>query len=246
MMDIAHIVRQVVHDYLTKLQQREHSAQIAILLEYESSHRQTIWEHIRNLGAHATLHLLTGEAWQDVPPDLAHLPQTPLRRENLTQLQSIIAQSEVLHIPNSAFAALSKLALLIDDDLSSALALHARLSGKQILLADNWLQHTGMTRTPSAITAWDKVQSYRNQLIREGIGFAHTTAVLEWIEKKRTTPSQRRVLLAKDVEHIVRSGNKEWTLADKEIVTPLAKDRAKELGLQLRKPNYPKSKEGRT
>lgn len=246
MMELSDIVRQVVRDYFADKHKCENKNQIAILLEYESMYVREIWGHLRNLSERYQLHLILGEAWREVPLDLQHIERIELCREQRAAILDRITFSDLLYIPNSSFAMLTKLALTIDDDLASWILIQMQLSGKPILMLDDWLLPVGKQSLAAPPKLLDKIRNYQKQLRDEGVHFSNRLHVERWLKNHQSKPSKRNVILARHIEECVQNGIYEWQLTNDEIITPLARDRARELDLQFRTWIDQEVKEGRS
>ena len=154
--------------------------------------------------------------------------------------ERLVSKSDLILLPSMGDDDAAKMALGIFDEPSARVALSALALGKP-LLASPHSPYDGALKARSAVL-FNLWQGYRKTL--ENFGFeiveaaamasavnAHLSAKVE--SKTATVPSgKRQVITAQDIEKAAQNG-KRFDVPNGALITPLARDRARELGVKL-------------
>jgi len=162
-------------------------------------------------------------------------------------LEKALLKSDILVLPTLCFKTAAKAAHLISDDQESAIIFSALVQGKKVLAAQDGfticdlLLNAGIRDEMDRILA--KLQSF-------GMIFCDTGQLCTTFQKlingagnmgppvkkdpePETTPATRKLVTAKDIQKAVDGDRGPIRLAPGGIMTPLARDLAKEYGLEI-------------
>jgi len=162
-------------------------------------------------------------------------------------LEKALHKADILVLPTFCFKTAAKVAQLIDDSQETAIVISALMQRKPVLAANdgftllNTLSNEGIRAEIKRILA--KLESF-------GMVFSRTDQLAATFEKLMTgmdsrIPSEQqrdssdpaastvRLITAKDVRQAVNENQKSIPLAPGGIITPLAKDQAKEYNIKI-------------
>lgn len=154
--------------------------------------------------------------------------------------ERLVAKSDLVLLPSMGDDDAAKMALGIFDEPSARVALSALALGKPLLASPHSPYDAALkSRSPVLFNLW---QGYRKTL--ENFGFeimeaatiasavqAHLNPKLE-TKTASLSAGRKRVVTAQDVEIAARNGKK-LDAPFGSVITPLARDRARELGVKL-------------
>jgi len=162
-------------------------------------------------------------------------------------LEKALLKSDILVLPTFCFKTAAKAAHLISDDQESAIVFSALVQGKKVLAAQDGfaicdlLLNAGIRDEMNRILA--KLQSFgmifcdTDQLCATFQKLVNEEKKFEFPEKRNpateTTPAGRKLVTAKDIQTAVDGGRNPIRLATGGIITPLAKDLAKEYAIKI-------------
>jgi hypothetical protein len=162
-------------------------------------------------------------------------------------LEKALHKADILVLPTFCFKTAAKAAQLIDDGQETAIVISAIMQSKPVLAANdgftllNTLSNEGIRAEIKRILA--KLESF-------GIVFSQTDQLAETFKKMMTSmdsstqseppkdslnpaASTARLITAKDIRRAVDENQKSIPLAPGGIITPLAKDQAKEYDIRI-------------
>ena len=166
-------------------------------------------------------------------------------------LEKALQKADILVLPTFCFKTAAKVAQLISDDQETAIVLSALIQGIPVLatrdgftLLDT-LSNTGIREEIESVIG--KLESFgmvfceTDQLaavFQKMVSNTNTSAALktEKASGRRTTPGLK-LITAKDIQIAVNNQQDAITLAPGGIITPLAKDQAKEYAIKIVKLN---------
>ncbi|MGM8211297.1 hypothetical protein ACLIBH_00740 [Virgibacillus sp. W0430] len=227
---VVSIVKQTIHEFLQ--QDRSNRAeQILVLLPEESSIYDM--QHLNQLAA--TYNLTLAVTNEDFQPD-ENVPVINVARVAENERKLLVNEFDLLYVPTISHGFLAKLSLLIDDTKPIWLTLHMLLEGKPVILGQDQIIRKRSSLFFPKPSIEKKVQNYMKQLMGDGVTFCSQNKVAAKISSVLAKEKNRRPLvLAKHIEELVRDGEKEVTIPAQSIVTPMAKDAARELGMAIKK-----------
>ena len=162
-------------------------------------------------------------------------------------LEKALAKADILVLPTFCFKTAAKVARLIGDDQESNIVLSALIQGKPVLATNdgftllNALANQGIRaeiqRILSKLETYGMVLCQTDQLaatfqIMVAGGPKPTTAETDQGAGTRVAPG-RNLITAKDVRTAADNNQRTLTLARGGLITPLAKDQARECGIRI-------------
>lgn len=227
---VASLVRQILQENIPAHRpNKKTDLNVYVLLGYPSATKQAVWEHIRAISDTYEVQVGVTDDWQDVPENF------PSTIENISDLDRYelldnLHKVDLMYVPVVSYGLLAKMALTIDDDLLSWLIIQLQMAGKRILLADDELQINASNRQAHQSVA-NRIQSYWRQLERDGI---EVTSKMQFQTGNKDHQQAKKTLLSvKQIEMLSSTGVKEIFIPKNQVITPLAKDRARELEITL-------------
>ena len=162
-------------------------------------------------------------------------------------LEKALLKSDILVLPTFCFKTAAKAARLISDDQESAIVFSALVQGKKVLAAQDgfriWdlLLNAGirdeMDRILAKLESFGMIFCDTDQLCAAFKKIVDERGKIESPAKRNpatdSTPSTRKLFTAKDIQIAVDGGRDPIVLAPGGIMTPLAKDLAKEYAIKI-------------
>ena len=162
-------------------------------------------------------------------------------------LEKALLKSDILVLPTFCFKTAAKVSRLISDDQESAIVISALVQGKKILAANDGfticdlLLNEGIRNEMDRILAklesfgmifceTDQLCATFQKLVNEGV---KTGPPVKRNPATGTAPPARKLVTAKDIHTAVDAGRGPIMLAPGGIMTPLARDLAKEYAIKI-------------
>ena len=154
--------------------------------------------------------------------------------------ERLVSKSDLILLPSMGDDDAAKMALGIFDEPTARVALSALALGKPLLASPHSPYDSALkSRSPVLFNLW---QSYRKTLENFGFEIVEAAAMASAAQahlapkaetKMAPAPSgKRRVITAQEIEAAALNG-KRFDVPPDALVTPLARDRARELGVKL-------------
>lgn len=158
--------------------------------------------------------------------------------------ERLVAKSDLVLLPSMGDDDAAKMALGIFDEPASRVALSALALGKPLLASPHSPYDGALkARSPVLFNLW---QGYRKTLENFGFEIVESSAIAGAAQAHLTTKTEnkatnmsasapagkRRVITAQEIEAAAQSG-KRFDVPPGALVTPLARDRARELGVTI-------------
>jgi len=159
------------------------------------------------------------------------------------RVDKLADESEVIMIPVLSRPAAAKLALGITDNFAIAVVMQGLITGKPVIAARNSIDpdsassaYAAADKTPPALIQLAK--NYLNTLTSFGMTIVDISELADAADGKPQQNSYladdgKRPLISKSVIDSIAEGVKEFVIPDNSIVTPLAKEMAKEREIKL-------------
>jgi hypothetical protein len=162
-------------------------------------------------------------------------------------LEKALHKADILVLPTFCFKTAAKVAQLINDSQETAIVISALMQSKPVLAANDgftlWdtlcneeireeikrilgkLENFGMVfcQTDQLATAFQKLMSHKKESTSSGIRE----------DSNQNTPAGSRLITAKDIQIAVDTHQSAITLAPGGIITPLAKDQARDYAIKI-------------
>ena len=157
-----------------------------------------------------------------------------LQENELTNIPSIVDEYSQIVLPALSYPMAGKLALKLVDTPSTYLIFHALSCGKQVIAAADVFKRTGLKNKKSLIL--DEIeQQHVNTLSEFGVKWVTVEQIAETIGEVDATNriSINTPVISVSVISNLPSNVKELAYAKPTVITPLAREHAKKLGIRL-------------
>lgn len=229
------IVEESVREFLA---QKQVSTKLFILLVGRSQLHQEIRVLVEELvKQNSQVTLATCSLWSRTVDSInvhKHIELDAFNEQEPFALLNEVLQADVLLLPNLTLSMLAKLALTIDDTLSAWLVIQAQFKGKIIVAATDNIENgvEEMLWTPASVKS--KQTGYLQQLQRDQIKLTVLRKFPEAVKWAVDYSQQKRpTLLAKHIEHLADQKHTHVDLPENAIITPLARELAREYKMEL-------------
>ncbi|MFD2131427.1 hypothetical protein ACFSKI_09425 [Pseudogracilibacillus auburnensis] len=232
---ISSLVYQTLNDYIKKERNPSH---ILVLLSNGREHSKDVWEHIETLANRFHVSLLVSEQEQEQVATLDVHDCFILEKITKEDIDLFSQNMDLLYCPVISHGFLAKLSLLLDDSQSIWVTLQLALEGKEVLLGHDIIQQSRRMMFWQRPSIEKKAQSYVKELRKAGIHFCSMKQALKVISARIKVAYDRKPLvLAKHVEEVAKSGKQAIFVPKNSIITPMAKDVARELHIVIKEKN---------
>jgi hypothetical protein len=230
------IVRQVVQNYLQATSSKISQRKLFIVLDYESPTPDLVWEKIKSISSRHKITLCLSDRWMDVPDRIIFNQVIQLNQANRDRIKEAMQQTDIVLFPTASYSLLSKLALTIDDELALWIAIQMQLDGKDIIIASDQIEHRGIRHISAPATVLKRIQGYIRQVQTDGVVTGSLDKIEQWLESSsRFKAKKPPLILARHMEEIANAGEKELTVPEQSLITPMGRDKARELGITIKK-----------
>lgn len=230
------LVQQALKELLDSRNSSRKKEKLLVLLVYHSSKQEEVWDRVGSLAENYDITLVCGEKWRDIPEDLTDvvvsMDMVDIDEERFLD---VLRDVNLLYVPVVSYGLITKLALTIDDDVPSWLAVQMQLDGKEILLASDSIHRRSYQRFFIKPGVEKRIASYVRQVQQDGVYVVpiakaerKITSILSKFHRKRP------LVLARHVEELARSGERELVVPKESLITPMGKDAARELGITIK------------
>lgn len=232
-MRVKRLVQQAVESYLNEQLQERKNHSIAILLSYPSVQPDVILKTIAPLFNSYDVTLILSNEWS---PFLKERNYILLEEASQQVLNAIVEKTSLLVVPAAAYRFISKLALTMDDELAVWLAIQYQLIGKPIVIANNEIELKVNQQILAPPTVQERVQSYIRQIQADQVNWVPLNKLYTSVEGQwKRYKEKKAVILAKHIETAHREGLTEINAPTNSLLTPAARDLAKELKIHITK-----------
>ena len=157
-------------------------------------------------------------------------------------LEKALEKADILALPTFCFKTAAKVARLTGDDQETAIVLAALMRGKPVLAARDGFTLLETLRNPGILAeierVLDKLKSYGMRFCNtDQLAAAFQQLVTDRFTAASEVPPALRLITAKEIQTAVDSHQDTIRLAPGGIVTPLARDQAREYSIRIEKLN---------
>ncbi|KIL37031.1 hypothetical protein SD71_05050 [Cohnella kolymensis] len=134
---IASVVRQVVDEYLSRLEAEQHKTKLVIVLEYESVEQDGVLKAVQSLTAAYEAAVFASEAWHTQAVNQLKPISVFQLRGNRKALIEALQSAEALVVPSISYSYIAKLSMTMDDDPPLYASIAMQLQGKPVMICDD-------------------------------------------------------------------------------------------------------------
>ncbi len=237
---VRELVKQAVEAYIseqakdTLTSDRKRIPAITLLLNYQSTDPEGILKAVTEIKSSFEVRLVASKEWEELLPGEEGI--LPLERADYKELQALWTSTDLLILPVASFQLVSKLALMVDDDRTAQTAIQFQLLGKPIVIANNEVELGVYQQILAPHSVQEKWQSYMRTTQKDQVKWVPLNQLVRAAKEQHKLYQEKQPLvLAKHIEHASRENVKALTVPKKSKITPVAKDIARELKIQIQK-----------
>ncbi|NQX69025.1 hypothetical protein HQN90_23120 [Paenibacillus alba] len=238
---VSRIVRQVVNELLLKKEKPAAAAvrKSVLIVVADERHAVEVKQLISDISASTRVIVaFCGDAPLPVyepEPEFSY-EQIVLAGSDRSRWSEAAQQADMVVLPILSIGTLVKIAALIDDEPSSGVIVNALISGKEVVVSSSYVLPTGVNKLSVPPAILDVVSGHLQQLSKYGVHVVYMKHLAAKVTKLSLTPrsAKRPLIHAKHVRDWVNEGETEISLSTNVLMTPLAKEEAKLLGLTWR------------
>ncbi|NOU99833.1 hypothetical protein [Paenibacillus planticolens] len=238
---VSRIVREVVTELLLKKEKPAAAAvrNSVMIVVADERHAAEVKQLISDISASARVIVAyCGDAPLPVyesAPD-SNYEQIVLTGSDRSRWSEAVQQADIVVLPVLSIGTLVKIASLIDDEPSSGVIVNALVSGKEAVVSSSYVLPTGGDKLSVPPAIQDAVSDHLQLLSKYGVHVVYMKHLAVKVTKLSLTPrsAKRPLIHAKHVRDWVNEGETEISLSANVLMTPLAKEEAKLLGLTWR------------
>ena len=228
------LVQQVVEAYVKDQLQKESKTQAAILLGYPSVNPTEVINTILPLLDSYDLTFLITKEWLTSFPELNEKHCLILEETSSQELKEIVECTSILVIPVASYQLLAKLALTMDDEVPVWLAIQFQLQGKPIVIASNHIEPNVYQQIKAPFTVQERIQDYIRQIRADQVKWEPLSKLPVVVDHQLIIFREKQpLILGKHIEIAHQEGLRKLDIPQKSRITPMAKDLAKELTVEL-------------
>jgi hypothetical protein len=188
--------------------------------------------------------LMVTKEWLSSFPTLAEEHYLLLEETTTEDIKHLVERSSILVVPVASYSLLSKLALTIDDEVPVWVAIQYQLQGKPIVIASNHVEPNVYQQILTPHTVQNRLQSYIRQIRSDRVKWEPLRKLTSAVEEQLKAYREKQALiLGKHIETAHQDGLKQLVIPKESRITPVAKDLAKELKVELIKQDFLKGGE---
>ncbi|TMW71034.1 hypothetical protein [Alteribacter natronophilus] len=225
---IAALVQEAVKEFFRGPGQKTRRKNVLVLLDYESLNPELVNAHLKAVTQAHDVTMYAGKGWRELFPGAAALEEAG--RKELTDAAEA---AEIVYIPVASHGFVARLALTIDDDPVAQTAIALQLAGRPFLVADDELGLRSYRRLFARPSVEKRITGYMRQAREDGAVFTTLDKAEQRIGAMKPHEPKRPLVLASHVEEAERNGETELVVPGKTLVTPMGRDRARELGVTI-------------
>ncbi|TXK74572.1 hypothetical protein [Paenibacillus sp. N3.4] len=235
---VSRIVRQVVNELLLKKEKpaAEVGRKSVLIVVADERHAADVKQLIHDIAAstRTTVAYCRAAPTETEPSD--NFEQILWAESDRAQWFKAVEQAEIIVLPILSIGTLVKISSLIDDEPASGAFVNAMMNGKEVVVSSSYVLPTGVNKLSVPPVILDVVNGHLQQLSRYGVHVVYMKHLAAKVKKLSSSPRsvKRPLVHAKHVRDWVNEGETEISLSANVLMTPLAKEEAKLLGLEWR------------
>jgi len=231
---VKELVRQAVEAYMSEQDNEEKNPAITVLLNYHSSNPGLILKAVTEIKESFAVKLVASKDWVErLEGDEDVLP---LNQADHSELEKLWNSTDLLLLPVASFQLVSKLALMVNDDRTTHTAIQFQLLGKPIVIANNEVELGVYQQILAPHSIQEKLQAYLRTTQKDQVKWVPLKQLLRTAKEQHQQYKEKQpLIMAKHIEHAARENVKTITVPKESKITPVAKDIAREMKIQIQK-----------
>ena len=231
---VKELVRQAVEAYMSEQDNEEKNPAITVLLNYHSSNPGLILKAVTEIKESFAVKLVASKDWVErLEGDEDVLP---LNQADHSELEKLWNSTDLLILPVASFQLVSKLALMVNDDRTAHTAIQFQLLGKPIVIANNEVELGVYQQILAPHSIQEKLQAYLRTTQKDQVKWVPLKQLLRTAKEQHQQYKEKQpLIMAKHIEHAARENVKTITVPKESKITPVAKDIAREMKIQIQK-----------
>lgn len=232
---VKELVRQAVEAYMSEQQgSGKNKPTITVLLNYYSSNPGVILKAVTELEQSFTVKLVASKDWEERLEGNQEV--LALDQADHFELEKLWNSTDLLILPVASFQLVSKLALMMDDDRTANTAIQFQLLGKPIVIANNEVELGVYQQILAPHSVQEKLQGYLRTTQKDQVKWVPLKQLLRTAKEQHQQYKEKQpLILAKHIEHAARENVKTITVPKESKITPVAKDMAREMKIDIQK-----------
>jgi hypothetical protein len=224
------VVRQVVDEYLSRLEPVVHKKKLVIVLAYESVQQVQILKAVQSIIAEHDVSVFASETWYTQAADQLKPFSVLKLPHNHQALIEELRLAEALVAPSISYGYIAKLSMTMDDDSLLYASIAMQLQGKPVIVCDDNLAFD-VWEAPHGVAR--RVISYLRQLENENVSVVKLAEVSAAVTQLTDRPAKKRLISAEQVRTLAAKGQRELIISKQAIVTPMARDILRQHGMAV-------------
>ncbi|WML44290.1 hypothetical protein [Neobacillus sp. PS3-40] len=228
------LVQQEVEAYFKKFIPEQRKISIVILLGYHSLYPSNILKAVTRLLESYDVTLLLTKDWLPLSANLSNQSYVLLEDTSYRELNNFVEKSALLVVPVASYQLVSKLALSIDDDLAAWLSIQYQLIGKPIVIVNDDVEPNVYQQIYAPYSVLERLNSYISQIQLDQVKWVPLSKLATTVDEQYKSYSEKQsLILAKHIEKAHRDRIQELVVSKRSQITPVARDLARELKIQI-------------
>ncbi|WP_404459983.1 hypothetical protein [Sutcliffiella horikoshii] len=231
---VKELVRQAVEAYMSEQGNEEKKPAITVLLNYHSSNPGLILKAVTEIKQSFAVKLVASKDWVELLDGEEDV--LPLDQADHLELERLWNSTDLLILPVASFQLVSKLALMVDDDRTAHTAIQFQLLGKPIVIANNEVELGVYQQILAPHSVQEKLQGYLRTTQKDQVKWVPLKQLLRTAKEQHQQYKEKQpLIMAKHIEHAARENLKTITVPKESKITPVAKDTAREMKIEIQK-----------
>ncbi|UAL47357.1 hypothetical protein K7887_21340 [Sutcliffiella horikoshii] len=231
---VKELVRQAVEAYMSEQDNEEKKPAITVLLNYHSSNPGLILKAVTEIKESFAVKLVASKDWVELLEGDEDV--LPLSQADHSELEKLWNSTDLLILPVASFQLVSKLALMVNDDRTAHTAIQFQLLGKPIVIANNEVELGVYQQILAPHSVQEKLQAYLRTTQKDQVKWVPLKQLLRTAKEQHQQYKEKQpLIMAKHIEHAARENVKTITVPKESKITPVAKDIAREMKIQIQK-----------
>ncbi|MCG1021202.1 hypothetical protein [Sutcliffiella horikoshii] len=219
-------------DTLTKSVKKKPS--ITVLLSYQSTDPNSILKAVTEMKSSFQVRIAASKEWEELLEGEGEV--LPLEGAVYQELEALWTSTDLLILPVASFQLVAKLALMLDDDRAAKTAIQFQLLGKPVVIANNEVELGVYQQILAPHSVQEKLQTYMRTTQKDQVKWVPLNQLVRIAKEQHKLYQEKQPLvLAKHMERASRENVKAIKVPKNSKITPVAKDMARELKIQIQK-----------